>query len=137
MIKKWFDENGGALDTSENRISRLVRLFNHLKQSGVSEVTEDMASEILLLVSKGLDHNIVLLEIFNVKEMIFSSEVETTKPEPVVAPKPVIETKLDDDYDEEDAKPKLHIDKSELKTKEFDLEVLADLGLNIEDLQNE
>ena len=143
MIDEWFDENGGVLDSVENRMSRLINLFNHLKNNGISEIDEEMAGKILERVSKGPDTNLVLLEIFHIKEMIFDSRTVESKLEPIktISDKEKVCTKKEwsqnDDYDEEDAKPKLHINKSELKTKEFDMEVLNELGLNIEDLHNE
>lgn len=149
MIKKWFEDWDMELCGAKHRLSTLVCLFNFLKKNGVTSVNEDMAGEILEYTATDQTTNIVLLEIFHAKEIVFDSEVveapETTTFTMSQGVKQAMKTKegvsaivtTDEEYDEEDAKPKLHIDKSELKTKEFDLDVLAEFGLNIEDLQNE
>ena len=158
MIDKWFGDWDIELCGAKHRLSTLICLFNFLNKNGVSKsgVNEEMVTTILKYVSPPMPTqatNIILLEIHHameiaMDEVIVEKKMLMTKEQVAKLPSPdeseaftyddgTAKIVSDDEYDEEDAKPKLHIDKSELKTKEFDMEVLKELGLNIEDLQNE
>ena len=157
MIDKWFGDWDIELCGAKHRLSTLICLFNFLNKNGMSksDVNEEMVTTILKYISPPIGAqatNTMLLEIHHameiaMDEVIVDSRVrfvgdwkEGVEPKGPIMENPppsTVAVSLNDDYDEEDAKPKLHIDKSELKTKEFDMEVLKELGLNIEDLQNE
>ena len=149
MIDKWFEDWDIELCGAKHRMSTLICLFNFLNKNGISksDINEEMATTILKYVSPPIGAqatNIILLEIHHAMEIAMDDVVVVEKSKNIGKMERIknnIEEirneSVNDDYDEEDAKPKLHINKSELKTKEFDMEVLNELGLNIEDLQNE
>lgn len=137
-ISEWFTDREDV-QVVENRMSLLISLFSDLKGT---EITEEVAMEILGSIATSVPDsmtaeltNIILLEMNRAKKIAMCESVvidETVEPVIEKAPEEV-HMEPDDEIEE----PKIKIDRSELKRKEFDMDVLKEFGISIEDVANE
>lgn len=149
MIESWFESQGQLTLTPQNRQILLSDLIRNLKVNGVKseDIGRDEAVTILdkltppelpELAAKQLQ-TMMIMEIDLWRKTILDSESGFVEEEYVpqviqpVAPR----APRSDDIIEMDESESIKIDRNELKDKEYDLELLERLGINVEDLANE
>ena len=153
LIKSWFEANE-RIDLSFGSQPIVMRnLMNNLKKNGVkgSDIDEEAALLILdKLTPKGLPdiarmqvQEIMILDLDLYRRTILNSEsgyqeVEYVAPEVVIsAPRAARQKPSTDEYLTMDKSECIEIDRSEIKDKEFDVEFLKGIGIDVKDLTNE
>ena len=149
MIESWFESQGRLTLSVQNRPLLLSGLFTNLKENGVK--IEDIDSEAAMVILDKLTppelpelaakqlQTMMIMEVDLWRKLTLTSESGFVEEEyvPQVVQPVAPRAPRSDDVIEMEEHESIKIDRNELKDKEYDLELLGRLGINVEDLANE